>query len=81
MIRTDEDLAFVREQLARLERALQDLEDNIRPKSEKWFRLMSEGFLDEITKLRGEIAEYRAAKSTRAGPGARPERTAKRRPA
>lgn len=63
MIHNQEQLELVREQLGRLERALKDLEDEVRPQSEKQFRLMSEIYVEHIDKLRREIDEYRAARA------------------
>ena len=78
MIQTDEQLAFVREQLGHLEAALKDLEDEVRPQSEKQFRLMSEIYVEHIDKLRREIDEYRAARARGRSGAARSKR---RRPA
>jgi len=58
MIQTDADLEVVRKQLGRLETALQDLEEEVRPQSEKQFRLMSEIYVEHIARLRGEIDQY-----------------------
>ena len=69
MIRSDADLAFLKEQLGRVEAAYRDLEQDVRPKSEKWFQLMAESYLDQIAKLRREIDDYR---STRQAEGADP---------
>ena len=86
MIQTDEQLAFVREQLGHLEAALQDLEEEVRPQSEKQFALMSEIYVEHIAKLRREIEEYRPSTGVKGG-GARtagrekPLPAAKRRPA
>jgi hypothetical protein len=63
MIRNDEQLALVREQLGRLEAVLHGLEEEVRPKSEKWFELMSEIYVEHIDTLRREIAEYYAFQS------------------
>ena len=81
MIGSDEDLAFMREQLGRIEAALEDLKRDVRPKSEKWFQLMSEAYVDEIAKLRREIEDYRAGRGTFAHSGSNRVRTARRRPA
>ena len=83
MIQTDEELGVVREQLGRLEAVLKGLEDEVRPKSEKWFELMSEIYVEHIAKLRGEIEEYCSARKAGAGATAaargRPAPAARRR--
>lgn len=62
MIQTHEELAVVRKQLGRLEAVSQDLEERVRPQSEKQFRLMSEIYVEHIARLRQETEEYRAAR-------------------
>jgi len=84
MIQTDEELRFVREQLGRLEAVLRGLEEEVRPKSEKWFELMSEIYVEHIAKLRGEIEEYCSAGAgagAQAGGRERPVSAARKRPA
>ena len=61
MIRTDEQLAVVREQLGRIERALGSLRRRVT--NERNFAVYSEGYVDQIAELKAEIAKYeRAAK-------------------
>jgi hypothetical protein len=58
MIRNDEELGVVREQLERLEGILRSLKRDVLPRSEAQFRLMAEGPIDEHAKLRREIDQY-----------------------
>lgn len=53
--------------LTRIAAALKDLGRNVRPKSEKWFALMSAAYVDEIAKLRRQIEEYCLARGKSAG--------------
>jgi hypothetical protein len=48
----------VREQIERLERALESLSREVRPKSEQQFRVFAEGYVDQIAELRSEIDRY-----------------------
>ena len=81
MIQNQQQVELVREQLAHLERALQDLEDQVRPQSEKQFRLMSEIYVEHIERLRREIDEHgreqgEAASTTKRGTAPRKRRSA-----
>ena len=58
MIRNEKQLALVREQLDRAEKALKCLSDEVRPKSEVRFLLMAESYVEMIQQLRGEIETY-----------------------
>lgn len=58
MIQSDEQLATVKQQLERVEAALHSLKQRLLPQSEATFRLMSEGYVDQIAALRQEIDEY-----------------------
>ena len=61
MIRTDKALAFLRKQLALVEHALTSLRRDV--KNERNFRVLSEGYVDQIADVKAEIAKYeRAAK-------------------
>ncbi|HXE53184.1 MAG TPA: hypothetical protein VN541_09230, partial [Tepidisphaeraceae bacterium] len=71
---------LVREQLGRLERALKDLEDQVRPRRENQFRVMSEGYVEHIAKLPQEIGEYESRREKSSGLKAHTP-TAHRRPA
>lgn len=58
MIAPDRKLEALREQLARLEHALESLSREIRPTNEQLFRVMAEGYVDHIAQLRLEIDQY-----------------------
>lgn len=58
MIRTDDDLRVVREQLERMQSALESLHTTVRPVSEARFQLMAEAYFEEIQNLRSEIDAY-----------------------
>jgi len=58
MIANDEQLAVVRDQAARMERALQSLAQTVRPQSEQQFRVFAEGYVDQLEILREEIDVY-----------------------
>ena len=61
MIRNDQQLTVVREQLARMERALASLRRRVT--NERNFAVYSEGYVDQIADLKAEIDKYqRAAK-------------------
>ena len=68
MIRNQEQLELVRRQLGHLEASLQDLENDVRPKSESWFTLMSEAYVAEIAKLRAEIEDLSGRRMGAGGP-------------
>src|SRR5437588_9768927 len=58
MIQNDAQLQVVREQLARIERALESLSRDMRGKNVGQFRVMAEGYVDQISDLRRQIDEY-----------------------
>jgi hypothetical protein len=58
MIRTNDELKIVREQLARAESALESLRNEIRPKSRQMYQVMAEPCVDTIVELRGQIDAY-----------------------
>jgi len=58
MIKTDEDLEVVRQQLARVESALGALRREVLPVSEERFLLMAETYVEQLLALRAEIDEY-----------------------
>jgi hypothetical protein len=58
MIQNDEQLVTVKQQLERVESALHSLKQRLLPQSEASFRLMSEGYVDQIAALRHEIDQY-----------------------
>jgi len=55
MIRNDQELAVIRERVARLERLLKGLRKTTRP--EEWPALSS-GYRLEIERMQGEILDY-----------------------
>jgi hypothetical protein len=78
MIKTDQDLEIVRQQVARAESAVGALRREVLPVSEERFLLMAEVYVEQILALRGEIDEFvgldvvvrkRAAPSTGEQPG------------
>ena len=60
MIQNDPQLQVVRDQLARAERALASLRDDV--ENERNFAVFSEGYVGQIAELRAEIDAYRATK-------------------
>jgi hypothetical protein len=58
MIRNDEELKVVREQLSRAESALESLRRDVLPKNERMYRVMSESYVDTILELRGHIDTF-----------------------
>jgi hypothetical protein len=58
MIANDEQLGAVREQVARLEAAVHSLSKTVRPRSERQFQVMAEGYVDQLRALRHEIDTY-----------------------
>ncbi|HVA51687.1 MAG TPA: hypothetical protein VNH11_35430 [Pirellulales bacterium] len=58
MIRNDEELEVVRQQLGRAEAAFLSLEKSMLPKNRAKFNLMSEGYLQMIVRLRSEVDAY-----------------------
>jgi len=58
MIKTDEELEIVRQQLARAESALGALRREVLPVSEERFLLMAEAYVEQILALRGEIDTF-----------------------
>ena len=58
MIRNNEELKIVREQLARAESALESLRNEVLPKNQQMYHVMAEPCLDTIIELRGQIDAY-----------------------
>lgn len=58
MIQNDEQLLTVKQQLERVESALHSLKQRLLPQNEATFRLMAEGYVDQIAALRREIDQY-----------------------
>lgn len=58
MIRNDDELTVVREQLTRAESALESLRREVFPQNARMYRVMSESYVDTILELRGQIDAY-----------------------
>jgi hypothetical protein len=58
MIRNDEQLTVVREQLARVESALAALRRDVLPVNPRLYEVMSESYAATIQQLRAQIDEY-----------------------
>lgn len=58
MIRNDEQMTIVRQQLGRIEDALASLRRDVLPKNKRNYEVMSEGYVDQIMALRAEIDAY-----------------------
>lgn len=65
MIRNDDELSVVREQLGRAESALESLRHDVLPKNVNLYRVMAESYVDTIVELRGHIEAYLGAGETR----------------
>jgi hypothetical protein len=65
MIKGDLELQRTREALVLIENALQSLRDDVFDKSPARFRMMAEGYVDEIDMLRARIDEYIGLKAAR----------------
>ena len=59
MIENDEQLEIVREQLGRIQRALDDLRREVYPKNKRNFAVFSEAYVDQIAELQAEIDAYK----------------------
>jgi hypothetical protein len=66
MIQNDEQLGVVREQLALVEHALEDLRQDILPKNKRNFEVFSEAYVDQIAELKAEIKNYETARQKEA---------------
>jgi len=78
MIKNDEQLAVVREQLALVEHALEDLRQDILPKNKRNFVVFSEAYVDQIAQLKADIDSYVAAKQQGAA-ARKPKRAVRKR--
>lgn len=58
MIKNDQQLDVVREQLATAQSALESLRKEVLPKNEQMYGVMAESYIDMILELRGEIDAY-----------------------
>ena len=60
VITNDAQLKTVREQIQRLKSALASLDREVRPKSERQFQVLSEGYVDQIAELGALAVTYLA---------------------
>lgn len=58
MIRNNDELKIVREQLVRAESALESLRNDLLPRSQRTYQVMAEPCVDTIVELRGQIDAY-----------------------
>ena len=58
MIRNDEELAVVQNQLRLIEDALAALRRDVLPKNRRNYMILSEGYVEQIRTLRGQIDAY-----------------------
>ncbi len=58
MIKTDQDLEVVRQQLARVESTFSALRREVLPQSEERFLLMADVYIEQILALRAEIDAF-----------------------
>jgi hypothetical protein len=58
MIRSDDELNLVKQQLERAEAALLSLRRDVLPKSVARYNLMAESYVDQINELRSQIEDY-----------------------
>lgn len=65
MIKNDEQLCVVREQLGRVEEALRAIRRDIFPRNRQRFELMAEAYIDQIQDLRQQIDEYLGVNAVR----------------
>ncbi|HZK81466.1 MAG TPA: hypothetical protein VFC46_10375 [Humisphaera sp.] len=70
MISNDAQLRTVREQIQRLKSALASLERDVKPKSERQFQVLSEGYVDQIADLQKLITVYVEKSDHRGQPAA-----------
>jgi DNA-binding helix-hairpin-helix protein with protein kinase domain len=61
-IKNDEQLIIVIEQLNRVKSALSFLEEEVKSKNNKRFKLMAEGYKLQISKFQKEIDDYKKEK-------------------
>lgn len=64
MIKSDEELGVVRQQIASAESALMSLRRDVRPKNEKTYRLMAESYVETVLELRALVDSYLDITST-----------------
>lgn len=58
MIQNANELALTRAQLRRVEAALDDLREDVKPKNERLYHAMAESYIDLILDLRADIDAY-----------------------
>ncbi|MFO0964283.1 MAG: hypothetical protein U0793_01670 [Gemmataceae bacterium] len=68
MIRNDDELAFVREQLGHIEKALASLRARVEPLNPRNYEVFAEGYVDQIAALQAEIDAYERSRVQPAPP-------------
>jgi hypothetical protein len=63
MIHDDEELTVLKKQLGRIERALEDLRQDVLPKNPRNYEIFAEPYIDQINLLKAEIDAYLAQKT------------------
>jgi hypothetical protein len=58
MIRNDDELLVVREQLSLVEEALAALRRDVLPMNKRNYEILSEGYVDQIAALKAELDAY-----------------------
>jgi hypothetical protein len=58
MIRNNEELAIVREQIQRLLSALASLKREAGPQGERQFHVLAEGCVDMLAELQGDVEDF-----------------------
>lgn len=69
MVSMEDRIQIARDQLARVERAFEDLRHEVQPKNPELFLVMAEGYVFEIEKLRGEIDSLSGVQEVRESVG------------
>lgn len=64
---TQKELELTREQLARAERALEAIRRDVLPLSQPRYKLMAEGYVEQIQSLRAQIDAYLGIDAIEAG--------------
>lgn len=62
-IENDQQLAQVQEQLGRVQMALETIRREVLPKNATRYKLMAEGYIDQISRLRKQIDRYQNGKN------------------
>jgi phage host-nuclease inhibitor protein Gam len=76
MIRNAKELAVIRKQLGRIERALESLRQGI--ENPRQFAVLAEGYVDQIAELKAEIDSYRSEAHKKQRSNGQPKNARKR---